>query len=444
MDNQDSPSQKEFLRLAIPNIITNLSVPIAGLVDVAILGHLEDITPLAGVALATLLFDYAYWGFAFLRMGTTGLAAKAFGGNDAQESAAIFFRAFCLALALGLVLITIQIPYATAGFQVLQGAPEVEEAGKAYFFARIWGAPATLGGYVVVGWLLGRQRADDALVFALVLNGTNVVLDWLFVFTFGWGARGAGLATMCAEVAAFLIGLGLVYRAWRGLPGFQMSFLFNGQAFKKLMVLNGNIMIRTLCLVSTFAIFTNISAIFGSVILAANTILLRLLSTAAYFIDGFAFALESLAGRFAGAGQWQAVKRSLNLSLGWNLIAVLVFLGGFQFFGAQILGQLTTHEPVIQASMQYIHWVSLVLILSGFAYIYDGFFIGLADGAQLRRSMIWATLIGFLPLAFFAKQQQAPHLLWLAMVLFMVFRTGTLGWFAHRQLSRESTSQAVS
>ena len=188
------------MTLAVPNVLTNLTLPLAGLVDLAILGHLEDVTPLAGVALGTLIFDFAYWGFAFLRMSTTGLAAHALGAGDAEASAGVFFRSFGLAMLCGLLLITLRGPLALVGFYLLQGEPAVEQAGAAYFYARIWGAPATLGGYVIVGWLLGRQKARAALVYSIVLNGSNIVLDWLLVYKLGWGAAGAGYATMIAEV----------------------------------------------------------------------------------------------------------------------------------------------------------------------------------------------------------------------------------------------------
>jgi len=407
-------------------------VPLAGLIDIALLGHLPDITPLAGVALAGLIFDFAYWGFGFLRMSTTGLTAKAFGARDATASAAIFFRAMAVGLAAGLVLVVCQWPISAIGFGILSGGPEVEAAGKLYFGARIWGAPATMLGYVIVGWLLGRQRAKDALLFAFVLNGLNIFLDWLFIYRFGWGARGAGLATMMAEISACSIGLLLIRRAWKGLPGFDVGFLKDRQALKRLMILNGNIMVRTFCLISTFALFTNLSAGFGAVLLAANTILLKLLNTASYFIDGFAFALESLAGRFAGAENWVATRRTLRMALTWNLAAVVLFLIVFQIFPSQILGTLTAHDEVIQAGVRYLPWVSSCLLLSGFAYIFDGFFIGLADGAKLRVSMLWATLVGFLPLAMLSVYAKLPMVLWIAMVTFMAFRSITLGWAARQ------------
>lgn len=429
---QPQPSQSDFFKLAIPNILTNLCVPLAGLIDIALLGHLPDITPLAGVALAGLIFDFSYWGFGFLRMSTTGLTAKAFGAKDRANSAAIFFRAMAVGLGAGLVLVALQWPISAIGFGILNGGPEVEAAGKLYFGARIWGAPATMFGYVIVGWLLGRQRSKDALLYALTLNGLNIFLDWVFIYRFGWGARGAGLATMLAEVTACLLGLLLVRRAWKGLPGFDIGFLKDRGAFKRLMILNGNIMVRTFCLITTFAVFTNLSAGFGAVLLAANTILLKLLNTAAYFIDGFAFALESLAGRFAGEENWLATRRSLRMALGWNLAAVALFLFGFHFFETEILGTLTAHEEVIEAGVKYLPWVSCCLLLSGFAYIYDGFFIGLADGARLRVSMMWSTLVGFLPLAMWSYSAKLPMVLWVAMVSFMAIRSATLGWGARQ------------
>lgn len=437
MDAKQEPSQSEFIKLAIPNILTNLSLPLAGLVDFALLGHLPDVAPLAGVALAIVLFDFAYWSFGFLRMGTVGLVAKAYGAKDHFATAGIFFRGFGLAMVLGVLLIILQIPCGELGFALLGGEPDVEASGKAYFYARIWAAPATLGGYVLIGWLLGRSRAKDAMLCAFALNFLNIAFDYIFINIMQWGAHGAGMATMLAEYIAFFFGLWLVKRAWTGLPGFDKAYFKDRAAFGSLMKLNGNIMVRSFTMVSTFALFTNFSAVFGEATLAANALLLRLLNTAAYFIDGFAYALESLSGRFAGAEKWAAVKRTLKLAMSWNMAAVVLFVFVFIVFGREILQLLNDHEEVVEVGMQFMPWVWGTLLVSGFAYVYDGFFIGLADGKSLRNSMLWASLVGFLPLGLLSQYVSNPRLLWWAMFTFLLIRAATLGLSSRKLLDRK-------
>ena len=420
------PSQKAFLRLAVPNILTNLTVPLAGLIDLAILGHLEDITPLAGVALAGLIFDYLYWNFGFLRMSTTALTAKALGAKALSESAAVFGRGLLLASVLGGAILLSQIWIGDLGFAVLRGEAEVKAAGEAYYYARIWGAPATLANYVVAGWLLGRQHAGATLLISVLQNGLNVLLDFWLVYDLKMGAAGAGTATMISSVAALVLGLMLVRYFWRNHPPLTLGLLLQKKKIMEMIKFQTDLLIRTFCLITAFALFTNISAAFGAVVLAGNTLLLRLLNTAAYFIDGYAFALESLAGQFAGARNEPAIKRALRLALLWNGITVGGFLVVFNRSGALILSFLTHHQEVIQVGLDYFSFLSIALILSGFAYIYDGFFIGLARGRLLKWSMLLSTLLGFLPLALVALYLRRGDLLWWAMVVFMGFRALTL------------------
>jgi MATE family multidrug resistance protein len=302
----------------------------------------------------------------------------------------------------------------------------VEAQAAVYFYARIWGAPTTLGGYVLVGWLLGRQRARAALISSAVMNGVNIILNWLLIYVLGMGAAGAGYATMAASVSAFICGLFLVRHYWDGDPGFALRFLRSG--WRNLLGFQANIFVRTFCLVLSFALFTNTSAMFGTVVLAGNTVLIRLLNAVAWFIDGYAFALESLAGKYAGAGDERAVRRSLNLSLVWNTVTVVLFILGFAFFGGQIIGGLTKHQDVIDHGVRYLPWVCICLVFSGFAYIYDGYFIGLAKGKILRNSMVLSTLLGFIPFVSLAVMWQIPVLLWWGMSVFMLLRALTLGY----------------
>lgn len=430
----EPPRQRDFLRLAIPNLLANLTVPLAGMVDLALLGHLHDIAPLAGVALSGIIFDYAYWTLAFLRMGTTGLTAKALGAGDWEASAAVFFRSFGLAMLLGLAMVLAQSWIAAFGFQMLKGAPAVEATGAQYFFARIWGAPATLGGYVIVGWLMGRHHPRSCLLFAGLLNGLNILFDWFFIFELGWGARGAGLATMIAEWGAFLLGLGLVWYHWRGHPRFQWSFFTHRASLGIFLRLQGHIMLRTFCLITTFSLFTNLSAGFGTVVLTGNTILLRLLGAAAIFIDGYAFALESLAGKYAGEGNEPGVRRSLVMGLAWNSATVAGIIALFLLWGRQIIGLLTSHGDVVGWAVGGLPFLCLTLFFSGFAYILDGLFIGLARGRLLSGSMLFSTVVAFLPFAWAAFELKLPALLWWGLIVFMLARTLTLARQAWRPL----------
>lgn len=432
------PTSRAFLALAIPNILSNLAVPLAGLIDMALLGHLDDITPLAGVALGALIFDYIYMCFNFLRMGATGLTAEAHGAGDEAETMRILARSLLLAGVIGAVIIASQALIAAVGFNLLDGGAAVEAQARAYFHARVWGAPANLGLFAVLGWLLGRGRSKQVLLTATTVNGLNIVFDYWFIIELGWGARGAGLATMLADVTALGVALVLVWREWKrsGAPLPRWAEVMERKAFRAMLGLHGNIMIRTFCLISSFAMFTNISAVMGAAVLAGNALLLRFLSTAAYFIDGFAFALETFAGRYAGAGRWLSVRRALGLALGWNMVAVLLFVALFLAAGRSLLGLMTEHVEVVDFADGMVPYLAGALLLSGVAYILDGLFIGLTRGTLLRNAMLASTLVGFLPMALWARTARSPDLLWGAMICFMLARALTLALPAWR-LPRE-------
>ncbi len=430
------PSHRTYLSLAIPNILTNLTVPFAGLVDIALLGHLDQVEALGGVALGTIFFDYLYWSFGFLRMSTTALVAKFFGAQDPVETRHVVLRSVAVAVAVGCLILLLKNWLLSAGFILLQGEADVESAGGAYVSARIWGAPAALCGYVIQGYLLGRQRVKAALVLATVLNGCNIALDILFIGVLKWGPEGAGLATMASEWLALALGIWLVKRDWPNAAGWNWRDTFQTSAFGRLFTLQGNIMIRTFCLISSFAVFTNFSALFGTLFLTASAILLKLLGMAAYFIDGYAFALESLAGAYAGGRKLKALRRSFRLSMAWNLASVMVFVAIFNLFGSQIVGALTQHQEVVDETLIWMPMLNWVLLFSGFAYIFDGLFIGLAKGRELRNSMLISTCFVFLPIALWAWHTARPDLLWLSLILFMVSRSITLALAAQRLFRR--------
>ena len=409
-------------------------VPLASLVDVAFLGHLTEIRHLGGVAIATVLFNYIYWTFGFLRMGTTGLTAQARGRQDEAAVRLILLRNIAIASIVGIVILLLQQPLREIGFTLLQADPGVLQAGRAYYNALIWGAPATLLNFVLLGWFLGREQGKEVLLLSIVSKGANIVLDYLLIVRWQQFGRGAGAATAMSQYITLIVGLGLVYRELKQSDWFEgqslgqtCSQIWEPSALKAIFSLNQNILIRTLALVSTFALFTNLSATLGTTVLAGNTLILQVVTLAAYFIDGIAFATESIAGNLHGQGTKERLQPLLKLAGVVSLLAGLSFAALFISLPQFLFGLLTSHSAVIQQVGSYLWWLLPTLGFGSIAYMLDGYFLGLTAGKILRQSTLIAALVGFLPTAIAAWYWQNNHLLWLALTLFMAARTITLG-----------------
>jgi MATE family multidrug resistance protein len=416
---------RRFARLTLLNIIANITVPLASLVDTALLGHLEGIRFLAGVALASVIFEYVYWSFGFLRMGTTGTTAQSFGRGDSGEVYRTLYRSLLLAWLLAVLILLLQVPLRELGFLLLGGSPEVEAAGRAYFNARIWAAPATLSNFVFLGWFLGREESGAALVMTAVANLANVALDYLFIVQMDLAAFGAGLGTAISQYLMLLAAL-ILFRTRRGQIPWIWSEVWQARALKRLFRLNRDILLRTVALVSAFALFTNFSSLLGTVILAANAVLLRWVMLAAYLIDGAAFATESLAGILYGTGDRAALKRLESLALRIGLAFAIPFCIFAALRPAAPIRLLTSHVPTVETALQYLPWLAPVLLFGSLAYIYDGLFLGLTAGRALRNAMLLSTFAVFLPLAIVALIIDSNHLLWASMAAFMLARAATL------------------
>ncbi len=418
---------RRFAGLAVPNILSNITVPLAGLVDVAFLGHLKEVRFLAGAALGTVLFDYVYWTFGFLRMGMTGMTAQAEGAGRREEMLAVGLRGVTLGLAAGLLLLALRRPLGDLAFAVMAGAPEVEAAARAYYDARILAAPAALVNLALLGWYLGRGRAGRALVMTAVANGVNVALDWLFIVRLGWQVRGAGLASAGGQVAMLVAALAM-------LPGVASPRAFarvaprlsDRRAWGALIALNRDILVRTFTLVTAFAVFTNVSSILGTVVLAANAIIQKVLNLAAYLIDGFAFAAETLAGNFRGAGDRRGLARTIRLTIWSSEAAAIGFLLLFTLLPRTLYGLLTDQSPVLDSVIRHAGWLWPVLLCGAAAYALDGVFLGLTEGRRLRNAML-ISLGAFLPVAAVAWKLGSDALIWAALAVFMAARAATLG-----------------
>ncbi len=418
-------------RLAAPIILSNLTVPLLGAVDTAVIGQLPEPYFLGAVAVAALIFTFIYWGFGFLRMGTTGLTAQAWGAGDSGETRAILTRSLLIAAALGLTVIILQRPIGAVAFSLLEASAEVEANGEAYFAIRVWSAPAALGNYVVLGWFLGLQNAKIPLALQLFLNGLNIVLDLIFVLVLGWQVEGVALATVIAEYAGLALGVLFVLYRLKGTRAVSLVQIFNIAPFKRMFAVNRDILIRTLCLVFCFAYFTAQSAKLGDVVLAANAVLMNFMAFMSYGLDGFAHAAEALVGGAAGAGHREGFRRAVITAAIWANIVAVGFVLAFWLAGMGFIDVLTTVPSVRESAAQYLPWLYAAPIISVWAYLLDGVFLGTTRTVELRNAMIFSTII-YVGAVQIALPIFGNHGLWLALTGLMVIRGASLGVYVPR------------
>lgn len=433
------PSQYRFLprfyRLSAVSILSNMMVPLAGLVDTAFLGHLTDIRHLAGVILASILFDYLYRVLKFLRASTNALTAQAVGQEDDQAVLLAGLRSGLIALGIGLMILLLQYPLQKVGFALLSGTPEVEVSGLDYFYGRIWGAPAVLLNFVLIGWFLGREMNGIVLLISLVGNGANVLLDYLMIFQWGWASTGAGLATAASQYLALLIGLiamGFTMR-WAAL-GSALHSLGDWAALKDTVALKGNLLIRFLVLISTYAIFTNLSSSLGTPILAQNGLLLQIALLSQFTIQGVGLTTQTLTGNFKGKGETDQMMPLLLVSLLTALPMALGFAGVTILFPQTIFGLLTNHTEISDHLTDDSLWLLPLLEMTAVAFMLEGYFIGLKEGKVLRNAVLIAFGVGFLPLASVAGYVHSNTLLWLSLVSYVTTLSGVLGSYIPRTL----------
>jgi MATE family multidrug resistance protein len=413
--------------IAGPIIISNISVPMLGAVDTAVMGHLPDPKYLGGVAIGAMVFTFIYWGFGFLRMGTGGLTAQAFGAKDADEVRACLARAAVIGIPVALILIALQLPIATVAFSILEASPDVEALAQEYFFVRIWGAPATLMNFALLGWFIGCQNTKAALWHQLSLNGVNIVLDLVFVLGFGWGVAGVAAATAIADGVAVVIGLFLALPILRKLGGeFVRAKILEASKIKRTIALNVDIFIRTICLVSAFAYFTAQGAAFGNVVLAANAVLLNFQTFMAHALDGLAHAAEALGGEAIGAKDRKAFRDAVRVSVFWGMVVAVGFSLLYLIAGPFIIDALTGIESVRETSREYLVWSVAMPLIAVFPFLLDGIFLGGTRGATMRNAMI-ASLLIYLACCYFLVPLWGNDGLWASLAIFMGARGLTLG-----------------
>ncbi|WP_087667926.1 MATE family efflux transporter [Caballeronia humi] len=413
--------------LAFPIVVANLTQPILGAVDTAVAGHLDGPQYLGGVALGGLVFSFVFWGFGFLRMGTTGLVAQAFGARDDDALRATLLRALLLAAAIGLVVLAVQTPLIAFGVGALGGSEAVQATARLYCHARIWAAPFALANYVVLGYLLGCQRVRLALLTQVFINAVNIVAVLVFVYRFDWAIAGIGAATAAADACGFALGMAILWRLRpRGLPPLAWSALSDSHALKRLVVINRDIFVRTLCLLGSFGWFAHLGAREGDAILAANALLLNFQTFMAFGLDGFAHAAEALVGAATGARDRHAFRQAVKVTMFWSVIGATGFSLVYWAGGAWIVGLLTDQASIRTAALQYLPWAAASPLASVAGFQLDGVFIGATRTRELMLAMTASSAV-FLLAAWALAGPLGNHGLWLAMTVFMIARGVTLG-----------------
>lgn len=415
-------THRQIWQIAGPMILANISTPLLGMVDTAVVGHLSAAHYLGAVAIGSMIFTFVFWGFGFLRMATTGLNAQAYGREDPIAMQAVLFQAIWLAVLIAIGLLAIQIPIRDMALWLVSSSDNVEHYAATYFDIRIWSAPATLINYAILGWLIGREASKAALLMVLVINIANIVLDLLLVNGLGMNVAGVALASVIAEYLGLVVGIILLSRYGVNLQAWQLARRWqNFRAGFKGLEVHGNFMIRTFVLILCFAFFTIQGARQGDTVLAANSVLLNFITFMAFVLDGFANATEVLTGKALGRKSPAQLKRALLLTGFWSLMMALLFMGIYASFGQLIIRLLTSIDEVVLLADQYLWWVVIAPIIGVWSYLFDGLFVGATRSREMRNTMLLSALGVYLP-AWYVLQGFGNHGLWAAILLFLLAR----------------------
>ncbi len=415
------------LKIALPIVLSNATVPILGAVDTGVVGQLGMAAPIGAVGIGAVILAALYWVFGFLRMGTTGLAAQARGAGDSAEQSAILSRALLIAGAAGLVFILLQWPLFAGAFALAPASDEVELLARQYLSIRIWGAPATIALYAVTGWLIAAERTRGVLVLQLWMNGLNIGLDLWFVLGLGWGVPGVAVATLIAEWTGLALGLWLCRSAFRDAAWRTYARVFDRVRLSRMIAVNTDIMIRSVLLQGCFVAFLFLSAGQGDVTLAANQVLLQFLEITAYALDGFAFAAEAMVGSAVGAGHRAGVRRASVLSSQWGVGGAAGLGLAFWLAGPWIIDLMATAPDVRQEARTYLPWVALGPLIGVASWMLDGIYIGATWTRPMRNAMV-QSVAAFAVAVMVLPPVLGAHGLWAALMVLNALRGITLGW----------------
>lgn len=413
---------KSILKLAVPNIISNITVPLLGLVDMALMGHLGDEKYIGAIALGGVIFNIIYWSFGFLRMGTSGFTAQAYGERNNEKAITVLARALLVAIIAAAFILLLQAPIEWLSFLLIGGSDAVETLAAEYFRIRVWAAPATISIFALSGWFLGMQNAHYPMFISILINVVNIACSFLFIFVFGMTSDGVAWGTVVAQYTGLVLALILLMKKYKNLFGLlRRDMLIDLKEMLHFFRVNSDIFLRTLCVISVFTFFTSRSASTDDTILAVNSLLLQFLMFYSYFIDGFAYAGEALTGKYVGARKQLQLKKLVRTLFAWGGGLTLLFSGVYYFGNHLILNALTNQQAIIEAAKPFLPWVVAIPIMSTASYIWDGIYIGATASRGMLYSMLGSTML-FYPLYFLLVEYMGNHALWLAMIVFMAGR----------------------
>ena len=441
----DMDQHKQLLLLALPMILSNITVPLLGLVDTAVIGHLPKAYYLGGSTIGAMIITSVVWLCGFLRMSTTGLSAQAFGLNDIDKNLLVLFRGLIVAFTLGLIFVILQYPFINVALDLAGGSEQVAFYARQYSEIRIWGFPASLGNLVILGWLIGNHQTKSVMTILIITNLLNVILDLIFVFGFHWQVQGVALATLIAEYCGMIMGLSIIFSRYKSsvkslLQGSRLllSSLIERTSLFGYFKLNRDILIRTLCLEICFIFITFQGARLGDTVVAANAILMNFLLLISFGLDGIANATEAMVGKAHGEKDKGKLSNTVNIALMWTGIFAVAYSLLFTFFGEYLLLLISDIPSVIDFAKEYLFWMMLLPVISCWCYLFDGVYIGLMQAKAMRNSMVIATFACFFPLWWLLKNvlplEMGNHALWAAFSFFMLARGATLAWHYRRNV----------
>ncbi len=425
VETAQAVTHRRVLKIAVPVVAANVTVPILGAVDTGVVGQLGEAAPIGAVGIGAIILTAIYWVFGFLRMGTAGLASQALGAGDRGELAAILTRVLMIGFAGGAAVILLQIPLFWASFQIAPASDQVEALARDYMGIRVWSAPAMIALYGVMGWLIAQERTASVLVVQLTMNGINIVLDLLFVLGLDWGVRGVAVATLISEWSGLALGLWLCRAAFRVPDWRDWARVLDRARLVRMARVNTDILIRSLLLEVMIVSFMFMGARFGDVALAANQVLLQFLHVTAYAMDGFAFGAEALVGQALGARNRAALRRAAVVSSIWGAVIVVLLAGVFLVAGGVVIDIMATDEGVRQAARDYLPWMVLAPIIGWLPWMMDGIFIGATRTADMRNMMVVSLAVYGLA-AVLLVPAFGNHGLWAAYIISYAARGVTL------------------
>ena len=423
---------RQIMKLAVPSIISNITIPLVGMVDLIMVGWLGGDSLIAGLSVGTTIFNFLYWNFGFLRMGTGGFTAQAFGARDFRMATQTLVRALILSVMIGLAMVLLQYPIASFSMGIIESSYGVENYALGYFYGRIWAAPATMALYAFKGWFIGMQNSRSPMWIALLINSVNIAVSYFLAFTMGWGIMGIGagtaIAQWCGVIMAIIIVKGYYSRFFKH---FTTEGLFDRSELAKFFKVNTDIFIRTLCLVIVFTYFTVASSYLGDTVLAANSLMMQMFMLFSYMMDGFGHAGEALVGKYYGSGNKVMLRRTVIRVIQIGAIVAVFSTLVYMLWGENVLMIFSPSEELLAVAHEYIGWAMMIPMAGFLAFLVEGFLVGITASNIMRNAVIIASILFFV-FYFALLPLMANHALWLAFLIYLLLR-GVLQLFMARK-----------